>query len=66
MLAEVEEAKALMKKNSFQMIQGRWFIRKGWIRAAKGHDVDVEGLQYREGDSYLSSSFARNSQNAFY
>ena len=31
---------------------------KGWIRAAKGHDVDVEGLQYREGDSYLSSSFA--------
>ena len=37
---------------------------KGWIRAAKGHDVEVEGLQDREGDSYLSSSFARNSQNA--
>ena len=37
---------------------------RGWIRAAKGHDTDPESLQYREGDGYLSSSKARNSQNA--
>jgi topoisomerase-4 subunit A len=25
---------------------------KGWIRAAKGHDVDPEGLSYKSGDSF--------------
>jgi topoisomerase-4 subunit A len=25
---------------------------KGWVRAAKGHDVDVEGLSYKAGDGY--------------
>ena len=38
--------------------------KRGWIRAAKGHDIDPQSLQYREGDEYLSSSMARNSQNA--
>ena len=38
--------------------------KRGWIRAAKGHDIDPQSLQYREGDEYLSSSTARNSQNA--
>jgi len=38
--------------------------KRGWIRAAKGHEIDPESLQYREGDDYLSSIAARNSQNA--
>ena len=36
--------------------------QKGWIRAAKGHDVDAEGLSYREGDSLLSAVKARTTQ----
>ncbi|HEX7814878.1 DNA topoisomerase IV subunit A [Dyella sp.] len=36
--------------------------QKGWIRAAKGHDVDAEGLSYREGDSLLSAVRARTTQ----
>ena len=36
---------------------------KGWIRAAKGHDIDPESLQYREGDSFLSASKGRNSES---
>ncbi len=35
---------------------------KGWIRAAKGHDVDAAGLSYREGDSLLASARARSTQ----
>ncbi|WP_233843268.1 DNA topoisomerase IV subunit A [Dyella sp. 2HG41-7] len=36
--------------------------QKGWIRAAKGHDVDGEGLSYREGDSLLATVKARTTQ----
>ena len=36
---------------------------KGWIRAAKGHDIDPESLQYREGDNFLSASKGRNSES---
>ncbi|KAF1698413.1 DNA topoisomerase IV subunit A [Pseudoxanthomonas jiangsuensis] len=33
---------------------------KGWIRAAKGHDVDAAGLSYREGDGLLAAVRARS------
>ncbi|ULU27553.1 DNA topoisomerase IV subunit A [Dyella terrae] len=36
--------------------------QKGWIRAAKGHDVDADGLNYREGDSLLATVKARTTQ----
>jgi len=36
--------------------------QKGWIRAAKGHDIDVESLNYRSGDSYLSAVKGRSTQ----
>jgi topoisomerase IV subunit A len=35
---------------------------KGWIRAAKGHDFDVESLGYRSGDGYLDSAKCRSTQ----
>ncbi|KAF1696120.1 DNA topoisomerase IV subunit A [Pseudoxanthomonas koreensis] len=35
---------------------------KGWIRAAKGHDVDAAGLSYREGDSLLAAVKSRSTQ----
>jgi len=35
---------------------------KGWIRAAKGHDVDASSLSYREGDGLLASVRARSTQ----
>jgi topoisomerase-4 subunit A len=28
---------------------------KGWVRAAKGHDIDAAGLSYREGDGLLAA-----------
>ena len=36
--------------------------QKGWIRAAKGHDIDAEGLSYREGDSMLATVKTRTTQ----
>ncbi|MEP6880844.1 MAG: DNA topoisomerase IV subunit A [Dokdonella sp.] len=35
---------------------------KGWIRAAKGHDIDAASLNYREGDSYLAAVKGRTTQ----
>lgn len=33
---------------------------KGWIRAAKGHDVDAATLSYREGDSLMAAVRSRS------
>jgi len=35
---------------------------KGWIRAAKGHDVDAAGLSYRDGDGLLAAVRSRSTQ----
>jgi len=35
---------------------------KGWIRAAKGHEVDAATLNYREGDSLLQAVRGRSTQ----
>ncbi|MCB1626309.1 MAG: DNA topoisomerase IV subunit A [Xanthomonadales bacterium] len=36
---------------------------KGWIRAAKGHEIEPTGLAYREGDAFLISLRARSNQS---
>jgi topoisomerase-4 subunit A len=36
--------------------------QKGWARAAKGHDIDAEALNYREGDGLLAAVKARTTQ----
>jgi topoisomerase-4 subunit A len=35
---------------------------KGWVRAAKGHDVDAAALSYREGDALLAATRGRSTQ----
>ena len=35
---------------------------KGWIRAAKGHEIDAEKLSYKAGDSYLVSALGKSNQ----
>ncbi|WP_241640354.1 DNA topoisomerase IV subunit A [Rosenbergiella epipactidis] len=34
----------------------------GWIRAARGHDIDPTGLSYKAGDSYLASAKGKSNQ----
>ena len=38
--------------------------RMGWIRAAKGHEVDVENLSYKSGDGFLAAARGRANQAA--
>jgi topoisomerase-4 subunit A len=35
---------------------------KGWVRSAKGHDVDAAALSYREGDGLLAAVRGRSTQ----
>lgn len=37
---------------------------KGWIRSAKGHDVDAATLSYRDGDALLQAVRGRSTQQA--
>ncbi len=37
---------------------------KGWVRAAKGHDVDAAGLSYKAGDGYKDSAIGKSNQLA--
>ena len=36
--------------------------KMGWIRAAKGHDIDAEALSYKTGDEFLSAAQGRSNQ----
>ncbi len=39
--------------------------QKGWIRAAKGHDIDAESLSYRAGDSFQTAVKTRSTQSVY-
>ena len=39
---------------------------RGWIRAAKGHDVDSASLNYRAGDEFFASARGRSNQGAVF
>ena len=36
--------------------------QQGWIRAAKGHEINARELNYKSGDAYLSSAQGRSNQ----
>ncbi|MFM8333768.1 MAG: DNA topoisomerase IV subunit A [Candidatus Methylumidiphilus sp.] len=39
---------------------------KGWVRSAKGHDIDPANLAYRTGDAFLAAALGRSSQPAYF
>lgn len=39
---------------------------RGWVRAAKGHDVDPLALNYKSGDSWQSAARGRSNGNAMF
>ena len=38
----------------------------GWVRAAKGHDIDGASLGYKSGDQFLSQAVGHSRQNAVF
>src|SRR5699024_4688963 len=62
-LVEREEAKALDEADLLPAEPVTVGVSKmGWVRAARGHDVDAEGLNYRTGDAYQASAPGRSNQ----
>ncbi len=39
---------------------------KGWARCAKGHEVDVENLNYKSGDKYFAHAKGKSNQQAVF
>jgi len=39
---------------------------KGWVRAAKGHDVDARSLDYKTGDRFLQAARGKSNQLAVF
>nr|VFK43545.1 MAG: topoisomerase-4 subunit A [Candidatus Kentron sp. SD]VFK49034.1 MAG: topoisomerase-4 subunit A [Candidatus Kentron sp. SD] len=40
--------------------------KRGWVRAAKGHDIDLHGLAYRAGDKLQAVARGRANQTAIF
>ncbi|WP_386693188.1 DNA topoisomerase 4 subunit A [Lonepinella sp. MS14434] len=39
---------------------------QGWVRCAKGHEIDVTGLNYKAGDKYLDHAQGKSNQPAVF
>lgn len=62
-LVERKEAKALTERELTPSEAVTVVVsKKGWVRAAKGHDVDGATLSYKSGDDYLASARGRSNQ----
>jgi topoisomerase-4 subunit A len=40
--------------------------KSGWVRAAKGHDIDASTLNYRAGDEFQHASYGRSNEQAVF
>ena len=65
-IVEREEAKAISKE-SLIVVESVTVVlsQKGWIRSAKGHEVDPTSLNYKTGDEFLSASKGKSNQNVY-
>ncbi|WP_346351551.1 DNA topoisomerase IV subunit A [Oceanimonas sp. AH20CE76] len=62
-----EEAKALSEKELIPSEPVTIVLsEKGWIRSAKGHEVDGAALSYKAGDSFLDAAAGRSNQMAVF
>lgn len=39
--------------------------QSGWIRSAKGHDIDANNMNYRSGDSYLAHAQGKSNEKVY-
>ncbi|WP_434747326.1 DNA topoisomerase IV subunit A [Pantoea sp. Lu_F5_004] len=62
-LREREEAKALSETELVPSEPVTIVLSQmGWVRSAKGHDIDPAGLNYKAGDSYLAAARGKSNQ----
>lgn len=66
-LVEREEAKALSERDLTPAEAVTVVLsQKGWVRAAKGHDVDGATLAYKAGDGFLASANGKSNQQVVF
>lgn len=66
-IVERSEAKALAKDDIAPVEPVTVVLsEKGWVRAAKGHELDPERLNYRAGDRFCSAARGRSNQPAVF
>jgi len=62
-LREREEAKALSETELVPSEPVTIVLSQmGWVRSAKGHDIDPAGLSYKAGDSFLAAARGKSNQ----
>lgn len=65
-LAEREDAQALKESDLVPSEPITAVLSKaGWIRAAKGHEVDAQGMSYRSGDSYQAHARGKSNEKIY-
>ncbi|MGC6388005.1 DNA topoisomerase IV subunit A [Ewingella sp. S1.OA.A_B6] len=62
-ITEREEAKA-MSEHDFVPSEPVTIVlsQMGWVRSAKGHDIDANGLSYKAGDSFRAAAKGKSNQ----
>ncbi|GAA3546630.1 DNA topoisomerase IV subunit A [Zobellella aerophila] len=66
-LVEREEARALSEKELIPSEPVTVVLSdKGWVRAAKGHEVDGTTLSYKAGDSFIDAASGRSNEVAVF
>jgi topoisomerase IV subunit A len=66
-LVEREAAQAISEVNLLSSEPTTVVLsRLGWVRAAKGHDIDARGLAYKSGDEFQAAAKGKNLQQAVF
>lgn len=66
-IVERAEARALTEKDLLPSEPITVVLsEKGWVRHAKGHEVDASTLNYKSGDKYLASARGKSNQQAVF
>ena len=66
-LVEREEAKAISESEMTPAEPVTVILSEmGWVRCAKGHDIDPEGLSYKAGDKYLAHACGKSNQSVIF
>ena len=66
-IVERQEAQAFQEKDLISTEPVTVVLStKGWVRAAKGHDVNAMELNYRSGDDFLQAVPGRSNQDAVF
>jgi topoisomerase-4 subunit A len=60
--AQVMDETALVPSEQVTVV----LSKNGWVRVAKGHDIDPSGMSYRSGDEFAAAARGRSNQLALF